>query len=186
TAKCPAPPMHAYLDKLFADLDAAPDLSATRLRDWIQRCPLRLADVEPYCRFNPARYVRNLLYEGHGYHALVLCWRSGQRSPIHDHRGSGCAVKVLAGQAIETSFRRAPNGMVVPTGSRTLLEGESCYSEDADMHQVSNLQAGNADLVTLHVYAPPLLNMSIYDIDGSEPREYHDPVLTDLTAGAGI
>ena len=29
---------------------------------------------------------------------------------------------------------------------------------------MSNLQAGNADLVTLHVYSPPLLYMGTYDL----------------------
>src|SRR5262249_41131889 len=37
-------------------------------------------------------------------------------------------------------------------------------NEDGDMHQVSNLQAGNAELITLHVYAPPLLRMGTYSI----------------------
>ena len=41
-----------------------------------------------------------------------LCWRNGQRSPIHNHRGSNCGVKVLRGVATETTFARAANGMI--------------------------------------------------------------------------
>jgi DMSO/TMAO reductase YedYZ molybdopterin-dependent catalytic subunit len=37
-------------------------------------------------------------------------------------------------------------------------------NEDGDLHQVSNLQAGSADLVTLHVYSPPLLRMTTYSL----------------------
>ncbi len=32
------------------------------------------------------------------------------------------------------------------------------------MHQISNLQAGAADLVTLHIYSPPLVRMGTYSL----------------------
>jgi cysteine dioxygenase len=41
-------------------------------------------------------------------------------------------------------------------------------SLDADMHQVSNLQPGDADLVTLHVYSPPLRQMGTYSLTSRE------------------
>ena len=44
------------------------------------------------------------------YQAWVMCWRNGQRSPIHDHKGSSCAVRVLRGTLTETLFAFAPNG----------------------------------------------------------------------------
>ena len=33
-----------------------------------------------------------------------------------------------------------------------------------DLHQISNLQANQAELVTLHVYSPPLLWMGTYSL----------------------
>jgi hypothetical protein len=50
-------------------------------------------------------------------------------------------------------------GIVVADHSYQLPPGDICASEDADIHQVSNLQAANADLVTLHLSSPPLLRM---------------------------
>ena len=94
--------------------------------------------------------------EGPWYHLLVLCWKNGQRSPIHDHAGSTCGVRVLRGVLTETTFAFAPNGHVKAVGSRDLAEGQVCGTQDDDLHQISNLQAGEADLVTLHVYTPPL------------------------------
>src|SRR5258708_4210402 len=120
------------------------------LRDWLARTAVTLDDVGPVLRVSPDHYVRNLMYAGPSYQALVLCWQSGQRSPIHDHRGSSCAVKIISGVATETIFAPAPNGMIYATGSRQLAAGESCASQDADVHQMSNLQPEGADLVTLH------------------------------------
>lgn len=151
----------------------------------LRRANVCYDDVRSVARFGSDRYQRNLLHAGPGYHALVLCWRSGQRSPIHDHRGSSCAVKVLRGVATETVFDRAPNGMYFPTKTRTLAEGELCGSQDADVHQVSNLQPAGVDLVTLHIYSPPLLTMRMYSLTDTCISEYEDPVF-ELADGGGI
>ena len=110
------------------------------LRDWLAQTVVTLDDVRPFLRFSVEHYVRNLMYAGPSYQALVLCWQSGQRSPIHDHRESSCAVKVISGVATETFFAQAANGMIYATGSRQLAAGDLCASQDADVHQMSNLQ----------------------------------------------
>ena len=179
--------MDQRLKTVFAELDEfEQSISAAWLQRWIENCQLDLDHVQKYCRYHPQHYVRNLLQAGQAYHALVLCWRNGHRSPIHDHRGSCCAVKVLRGEATETSFQIAPNGMAYAISSRQLTEGATCYSEDADIHQVSNLQADQADLVTLHVYSPPLLRMNVYSLHGGGTREFFDPINDEFTSGAGI
>jgi cysteine dioxygenase len=69
-------------------------------------------------------------------------------------------------------------------GSRELAEGEVCGTQDDDLHQVSNLQAGDADLVTLHVYTPPLVFMGTYSMyDTSRGKE---PMLLEYSDAAGI
>jgi cysteine dioxygenase len=89
-------------------------------------------------------------------------------------------VRVLRGVLTETTFAFAPNGHVKAVGSRELAEGQVCGTQDDDLHQISNLQAGNADLVTLHVYTPPLKVMgtySMYDTSRGQERmllEYID------------
>ena len=134
--------------------------------------------------FSERQYARNLVSKGPWYHLLVLCWKNGQRSPIHDHTGSSCGVRVLRGVMTETTFGFAANGHVKALGSRELAAGGVCASQDSDMHQVSNLQAGDADLVTLHVYTPPLLWMGTYTMyDTSRGRE---PMLVEFSDAAGI
>ena len=179
--------MESQLAQALAELDAHESaIPADKLRSWIENCGICIDDVQRFCRFQPKRYVRNLMRGGSAYHALVLCWRNGQRSPIHDHRGSECAVKVLAGEAVETNFEIAPNGMAFAVSSRVLTEGQTCCSEDADIHQLSNLQPGEQDLVTLHVYSPPLLKMNVYSLLGDEVYEFVDPVNDEFALGAGI
>ncbi len=80
----------------------------------------------------------------------------------------------------------AANGMVYACESRELPEGATCYSEDLDIHQVSNLQADDRDLVTLHIYSPPLLKMNVYSLDSADVKEILDPVNMEFVSGAGI
>ena len=179
--------MREPIDHFFAELDRLPGpLPLDALEDWLRHTPLSAAHLATYLVFRPDRYVRNLVHVGPSYQALALCWRNGQRSPIHNHRGSSCGVKVLRGVATETAFARAPNGLVVPTGSRDLPAGYLCGSVDDDIHQVSNLQAGGADLVTLHVYSPPLLRMDMFSLDTPAVREWDDPVNDPFVLGGGI
>jgi cysteine dioxygenase len=141
-------------------------------------------DFQEHIHFSDRQYARNLVRKGQWYHLLVLCWKNGQRSPIHDHTGSSCGVRVLRGVMTETTFTFAPNGHVKAVGSRDLPAGRVCASQDSDIHQVSNLQGGDADLVTLHVYSPPLLWMGTYSLyDTSRGQE---PMLLEFSDAAGI
>jgi cysteine dioxygenase len=174
------------LRKLLEALDAHRErIPLERLAAHLGATTLGFDDVTPYAFFEERSYRRNLLHTGPAYQALVLCWRNGQRSPIHDHRGSSCGVRVLRGVATETRFTLSRNGLVLATHSRELAEGSVCASQDADIHQMSNLQAGGADLVTLHVYSPPLLQMGTYSLTDRTVGEFVDPVFENCH-GAGI
>ncbi|HEY3242315.1 MAG TPA: cysteine dioxygenase family protein [Phycisphaerae bacterium] len=155
------------------------------LRTRLEDLDISLDDVQPWLRFGTARYQRNLMHAGSAYHALIICWRSGQRSPIHDHRGSSCGVRILQGVATETLFEKKENGLVYATFSRELAEGSVCGSQDDDIHQMSNLQPAGHDLVTLHIYSPPLLVMGTYSLTDGRVGEFADPVF-EFAQGAGI
>lgn len=146
---------------------------------------LTVADVADYARFNEANYRRNLVHGGTWYHLLVLCWRSGQRSPIHDHAQSTCGLKVLKGIATETKFEMTASGLVKAVSSRDLENGLIAASQDADIHQVSNLQADGEDLITLHIYSPPLLRMKTYSLTDRAVGDYV-PEIMDHCHGSGI
>src|SRR5262249_54312369 len=121
--------MPNLLESAFTKLDrVAGQLPLRTILDWFQETALTAEDVANYLVFSPERYVPNLLHAGPSYQALVLCWRNGQRSPIHNHRGSHCGVKVLRGVATETIFSRAPNGLVYAVSSRDLPPGHLCAS----------------------------------------------------------
>jgi cysteine dioxygenase len=174
------------LDELFRELDQYDrrvplDLLAER----IKQLRIDSAEIEPFIKFASDTYRRNLMRAGPAYHALILCWRNGQRSPIHDHFGSSCAVRVLRGTCTETIFQRTAAGHIFPTETHQLPTGFCCGSQDSDIHQISNIETDGGDLVTLHIYSPPLLLMGKYSLTQPGRTEFQEAVHS-FAEGAGI
>ncbi len=176
----------ARLEPLIAYLsDLRGRATIERLRELLAESNVTLDDVHDFVEFDHERYRRNLLAIGAWFEILVICWRSGQRSPIHDHAASTCGLKILEGVCSETIFERAPCGQVVARRTQDMVTGQVCASQDADTHQVSNLQPDGEDLVTLHIYSPPLRSMKRFSITGNTVDEYR-PQTFEFSGGDGI
>lgn len=158
----------ANLERLFdafAYLDSfETEISVEVLTQVLGHIPLSLEDLTEYSLFNDNCYQRNLIYDGSCFRALLLCWKSGQRSPIHNHYGSNCFVRVIQGVATEIAFKKTRSGEWCPSGVTELGVGEICASVDPDTHIIGNFQAPEENLVTLHVYSPPLKGMGIIPV----------------------
>ena len=177
--------MPQTLSELLTSLDYYSDrIPLVELTRRLEDLLIEPDDVRQYLVFGHDHYRRNLMHAAAAYHALILCWRAGQRSPIHDHRGSSCAVRVLKGVATESQFERTKDGLVYPTLTRRLAAGSVCASQDDDTHQMSNLQSG-LDLVTMHIYSPPLLVMGQYSLTDPVVGEFADPIF-EFALGGGI
>jgi cysteine dioxygenase len=160
-------PLLDYLD----DLGEPADLAV--LRRLMEELGITRADVEDACIFEDERYQRNMIRRTGWYELVCLCWRSGQRTPIHDHFGSACAFRVIEGIATETRFERTASGLICPTWTKHHEPGYVCASAEADIHQVANTASPGTDLVTLHCYTPPLRHFNVYTLDtptASDPR----------------
>ncbi len=155
------------------------------LRKRLEALDISVEDLADYAISDKNGYRRNLVYECDMADFLLLYWRSGQRSPIHNHAGSTCGFKVLKGTGMETVFDMTPCGQVVANKTTVMNEGYICAAQDADIHQVSNLQAPGQDLITLHIYSPPLRVMDQYSITGG-PVERYQPMIFEHADGSGI
>ena len=146
------------------------------LSSGLSRLDLTRDDLSGFSIFDAECYCRNQLRMGKAYEALLICWKPGQCSPIHDHAGSSCAFRVLQGECSETVYEpvdsQQPGGPagtigvggrqqnVVSIGCNTEPEGFVCATQDADIHSVANF--GTDNLQTLHIYSPPLAKMGTY------------------------
>ena len=151
----------SYLDSCNKAIDLE------HLRRLMSDVDVSLEELRPFVAFSDNGYQRNLVKQGAQYELLVLCWRSGQASRIHDHDGSSCCFKILQGEATETNFQltgRTLDGekLVKPIGSKPYQVGTVCASTSSHIHKISNETEGS--LITLHCYSPAL-HMNTYLID---------------------
>jgi cysteine dioxygenase len=154
-------PLKRYLDSLSGVVEL--EILGTLLRD-LKITPL---DIPEFCIFDRMTYRRNLVSRSDWYELLAICWRTGHSSPIHDHHGSSCAFKILSGVATERNFEASGPGRACETSRIQYSTGDVCLSSSSHIHQVKN--NGTLDLVTLHIYSPPL-KMGLYREDrSSEP-----------------
>ena len=160
------------LDEFFSALDRyegcvpLPELCALQ-----RKLQITLEDVCHATQFGDECYQRNPLRTGPAYEALILCWKDGQASPIHDHRGSSCGVLVLEGECTELIFTRDANGMLVAGRTNRFPQDSVCGSYDTDIHEIANRQGDGTKLVTLHIYSPPLSSFGVYSRESAEVTE---------------
>jgi cysteine dioxygenase len=150
-------PLIAYLDSLASRADLSV-LERLLTETNVSRC-----DIASTCIFGIKGYRRNCISRSDWYELLACCWHSADRTPIHDHRGVSCAFKVIEGEGTEIRFKTTPSGLICPTQSVTMPCGYICAANDSDIHQVANMQNKDQDLVTLHIYSPPISKMHTYD-----------------------
>ena len=137
-------------------------LSETEVRELLASLSCCGDEFSAFERFDDGSYCRNRIFSNDFVDVLLLCWRPGQRTPIHDHAGSTCGVYVMRGEAIEIGFTASGMGPLIPSGSHSVLAGGVTVSSDDDIHLVANYSSSGQDLVTVHCYSPPLRSMRIF------------------------
>ena len=153
------------LNKLLSVLkEYKSQIPVRELRNALELHPVTLQDVEPYVKFQDDRYARNPIYRNPYFEMLCLCWKSGQRSPIHDHLGSNCCVRIMEGSMTATDFVRAASGFIKATRSFEMSPYTVSALESADIHQMSNLQESGKHVITLHVYTYPQQTINVYNL----------------------
>ena len=144
-------------------------------------------DVEDFVHFNDTGYRRNQIRLGPWFEALIICWKPGQKSYIHDHYGSSCCFRIIEGCAEEIVCK--PTGrttdlpLVRPVATRSYPVGSVCASTADHIHEVVN--HSDQDLITMHIYSPPL-NMRIYSYDEELEPAAQAKIAEPLVVGATV
>lgn len=163
--------LQSLVEKLEA-LTAVPSLEdAHRL---IQQTDISAQEIAPYLGFKTGNYSRHRVMRNEFVEMLVLCWKPGQRTPIHDHNGSHGAVLIHKGIMWETTFEYHTETGLAYKSHRELRTGGLTGSEIPDIHQLGNPDVSGRDLITIHIYAPPLGVLKTYKL-GSSTIDLYTP-----------
>ncbi|KAI8082833.1 RmlC-like cupin domain-containing protein, partial [Halteromyces radiatus] len=155
-------------------------------------------DWQKYTMFDRSRpYTRNLIDDGNGkFNLMILAWSEERHSPIHDHAGSHCIMKVLDGNLQETLYEY-PNKLVEEddvmlshvditadnsddgcidkcplrvTKDSILHPNQVAYIHDKiGLHRIANPSAVNG-AVSLHLYTPPYKTCKTFEEKSGKAR----------------
>lgn len=162
--------LQQFIAKLDSYQERVPLAEVERL---LREVEVKVETLGQFISFSPGHYTRNPIALGPAYQALVLCWLPGQESVIHDHTGSSCGVRVLEGACTEIAFTWQADGSLAERPACVLPPGAICGTQDNDIHKICNYTSGN--LITLHIYSPPLEVMNTYKVTGERVGEVHIP-----------
>lgn len=168
-------------ETIFDDNKIAKDLT-----DLINSFKLEPSDWKDFVHFDKNKYTRNLIGLGKDdrFGLMILAWGPGQKSPIHDHNGSHCIMRVLGGTLVETLYNKSSASELgadsdsslspieeferyTKTRETKLETGRTAYIHDKiGWHRVSNASS-QEPAVSLHLYAPPIEKCKTYcEIEG--------------------
>jgi len=127
--------------------------------------------IEGHVCFQQDAYARNLVCRAASFELLVLSWRPGQQTTIHDHDGALNAIRVHRGRLTSRLYTRGGEAGARLLGEQELAPGALTSVGEDEAHQLLNLS--DRDLVTVHVYAPPLRDIVVYSTDGPGSERVH-------------
>jgi cysteine dioxygenase len=153
--------------------------SLAELYELIERTTINPEEIQTYLGFKAGNYSRHRVMKNEFVEMLVLCWKPGQRTPIHDHNGSHGAVFVHEGILWETTFEYEAEAGLNYQSHRELRAGGLTGSEVPDIHQLGNPDVSGQDLITIHIYAPPLGVLKTYKL-GSATIDLYTPAEPDF------
>lgn len=130
----------------------------------LQSCSLPASEYKNHASWSNDCYTRNCIAENDQFELVLLCWEPGQFTPIHDHGGEECWVKVIEGEFEETIYQPNNSGEFKQTSSTIAVEGDITYMIDfMGYHRLKNVSKKRG--LSLHLYAKPIKTCNVYDED---------------------
>ncbi|MEP0264985.1 cysteine dioxygenase family protein [Dokdonia sp.] len=119
-------------------------------------------DFEDYCSWSNDCYTRNCIVDNEKFELILICWCEGHSTPIHDHGGEECWVKVIDGEFKETIYKKEDDGELKAVRSSISKQNDVTYMKDfMGFHRLENLS--NNRSMSLHLYAKPIRACNVFD-----------------------
>ena len=150
---------HQSISELVTSLS---EEDSSKYKGIIRSINLPITAFEGFCSWSGESYTRNCIVENDKYELILLCWEEGQKTPIHDHGGEECWVRVLKGEFRETIYQVGEAGDLNAVKTSMSKAGDISYMVDfMGFHCLENLSASRS--MTLHLYAKPIRSCNLID-----------------------
>lgn len=124
------------------------------LKGWLEE--IKVSDWEERVTFCDENYHREIIHQEELFEIILICWKGGQASGIHDHPNRGCLVKVLQGCLNDEVFTNSQSFK-----NEYPLHNVLHISNQVGVHKMEN--KCTEDAISLHIYAPGFYKPNFID-----------------------
>jgi cysteine dioxygenase len=115
-------------------------------------------DWQKYVTCKDDSYSKNLIYKNDDFDVYLVCWKTNDKTPIHDHSQYGCVYKILQGQINELKYD--PKSLKNISKNTLKPDTVNYIHNDESYHVMDNVF--NKLAISIHIYSPPKYKMNIY------------------------
>ncbi|MCM3690476.1 cysteine dioxygenase [Neobacillus niacini] len=148
--------------KIKSVMESLKSPSKADLKDALLQIDIKLEDLAQLPEPSEGKpYNRKLLYKNDEVELLVMNWSQLECAP-HDHGNSHGWIQVISGTSLNSVYEVKGNSLPKELFYQYHHEGQYFYAPKKAVHK---MQASNhTDMVTLHLYSPPISGMIVYDL----------------------
>lgn len=154
-------------ERLSELVTALSEEDSSKYSDILRSAKLTCDDFEDCSSWSSESYTRNCVIDNEDFELILLCWQPGQLTPIHDHGGEECWVKIIDGEFKETLYKEDETGKLKPVKTSYSKPDDITYMIDfMGFHTLENLSDKKS--LSLHLYAKPIRSCQIFDEESGE------------------
>lgn len=176
--------MSTLVDTL-KQLESQP-ITTQRVLDVLNDSRIDDASIRRYAAWSDERYTRHLIFRDELFEVVLLCWKPGQRTPIHTHNGQLGWATVVQGNLEVVNYQwhgcdRPENQNVVgidclsggknvdvrPTESARAVVGGpvATVTKQQSIHQILCPKDAEGPSASVHIYSRPIDSCVAFDIE---------------------
>jgi predicted metal-dependent enzyme (double-stranded beta helix superfamily) len=161
-------------------------ITRDRVTEFLTGVDVEDGSLRPFVTWSDKKYTRNLVYHDDLFEVMVLCWKSGQKTPIHTHNGQLGWTLVHRGHLEVVNFRwkgcnKPENQNVVGMdclGGATEFDleelvrlscdaggGVATVDKSQTIHRMINPEVDSEAAVSVHIYSKPFDSCIAFDLE---------------------
>jgi cysteine dioxygenase len=116
-------------------------------------------DYKELIEFSTVTYNKVYVYNTLEFDLVLICWKKGQNTKIHDHPDYCCYIKMLEGSLLEENFINTNN--TLKTYENVIIKPDDITFKCKNnvVHRIIPLE----DSISLHIYMPGLYKPNYFD-----------------------
>ena len=151
-----------YLHRIQHVLKQLKSSTPEELRGALISLNTTMKDLKPFLKIDSHKpYYRKLLFQNDEVELLLMNWSDLSCVP-HDHGHSSGWIQVISGSTLNTVYRVDKGELPEAYFSRVEQKGSFFFAPRYGVHK---MRAKEQELVTLHLYSPPIKEMIVYDLE---------------------